>query len=285
MVSCNGEHAPGPAGRIIHGPHDPLAFKAFGVLSEQEVDHEADHLTGGIVLPGCFIGHFRKPPQQLLENITHLVVLDPAGVEVDFGELIHQHEQQVVFGQFGHDFFDAEILDNFTDVFAEPVDVIVEIEFHVPGVLGQAPQIINAGVVELQAVRGLKENLGRVGQDVLELFMCFNDRVFIILKYAVQPSQYHKGKDNIPVFVLLKQAPQNVVGDLPDKIGLVLEVVHMFSEPLIFSLYPTLQLIKRVNSSLLYSGCDIFHKFIPFIFLDERHICMFNLLRQFITKR
>ena len=44
------------------------------------------------------------------------------------------------------------------------------------------------------------------------------------------------------------------------------------------------ELIKSVNSFLLYSGCDIFHKFIPFISLDELHICIFNLLRQFITK-
>jgi len=36
-------------------------------------------------------------------------------------------------------------------------------------------------------------------------------------------------KDHIAVFVLLESAAQNVIGNLPDEIGFILEIVHGFS--------------------------------------------------------
>ena len=67
----DGQHPARAAGGAKDGADDALALQFGGVFGKEQVDHQPDHLAGGVVLPGGLVRHFRKAAQQLLKDVAH----------------------------------------------------------------------------------------------------------------------------------------------------------------------------------------------------------------------
>ncbi len=65
---------------------------------EQKVDHQPDHLARREVLPGLLVRLLGADPDQLLEDVAHLHVVDPLGREIDRGECLDDLVEQVLLG-------------------------------------------------------------------------------------------------------------------------------------------------------------------------------------------
>ena len=55
VLAADAEHAAGARGRIVERAHHAGLREGVVVLDEDEVDHEADDLTRGEVLPGGLV--------------------------------------------------------------------------------------------------------------------------------------------------------------------------------------------------------------------------------------
>ena len=78
----DGQHAAGPAGRIVNGFDDVAAGEVL-LRREEEIDHELDHLARGEVLAGLLVGLLRADPDEFLEDVAHLDVVHAGGREID----------------------------------------------------------------------------------------------------------------------------------------------------------------------------------------------------------
>ena len=74
------QHAAGSAGGVIDLADDALARQVGVVVGDEQLDDEADDLARREMLARRFVGDFREPPDQILEQVTHLDVADPFGV-------------------------------------------------------------------------------------------------------------------------------------------------------------------------------------------------------------
>ena len=92
----DGQHAAGARRGVVDRPHHARLGQHLVVLDEEEIDHEADDLARGEVLPGGLVGDFREFPDQLLEDQSHLSVADGVGMEVDVGELFRDLIEEAV---------------------------------------------------------------------------------------------------------------------------------------------------------------------------------------------
>ena len=75
-----GKHPAGPAGRVEDVEDLAGLVKRFRVRREQQVDHQLDDLAGREVLPGRLVGDLRELPDEFLEDVAHLVVVDRVGL-------------------------------------------------------------------------------------------------------------------------------------------------------------------------------------------------------------
>jgi len=68
------------------------------------------------MLPARFVRHFGKAPEQLLEDLSHGMVVDRLRMQVHGGELLDEQEQPVVLMQLLHRLVELEILDDVVHV-------------------------------------------------------------------------------------------------------------------------------------------------------------------------
>ena len=74
VVDGGGEHAAGAAGWVEDVDDLAFAGDGVGIRGDEQVDHELDDFAGGEVLAGCFVGVLGEVPDQVLEDVTHVVV-------------------------------------------------------------------------------------------------------------------------------------------------------------------------------------------------------------------
>ena len=218
------EHAAGAAGGVVDGL-DHIALGQIPLRGQQQVDHQLDHLAGGEVLPGLFVGLFRADPDQLLEHITHLHLIDPLGRKVYPRKSLDHLEEDVLLRHVGDLLTELELLHDGADVGGEAVDVAIQIWCEVVGVVQQrvdlfarqgelhARQVVEAVAGDLlQAC--LLDTLGP-GLQRLEFF---KDGLPGRLQQALEAAQHRQREDDLAVLVALVGAAQQVA-DGPDKTG------------------------------------------------------------------
>ena len=71
--------------------------------------------------------NFVSASQQLLENVSHLVVFNQLGMQVYLREFIDHHKEQVIFSQLGYDFVNLEVTYDLPNILAVAVYIVVEI--------------------------------------------------------------------------------------------------------------------------------------------------------------
>ncbi|MCY1543883.1 hypothetical protein D9M68_797220 [compost metagenome] len=80
------QHAASARCRVIQVAHYAGVSQHIVVFDKDQVDHQADHFTGGEVLPGGFVGDLREFADQLLEHQAHLHVVYRFRVQIDLCE-------------------------------------------------------------------------------------------------------------------------------------------------------------------------------------------------------
>ncbi len=122
----DGEHAAGAAGRIVDGFHDVAVRQVF-LRREKQIHHELDHLARSEVFARFLVRLLRADPDQLLEDIAHLHVVDVGRGEVDLRESLDDFVEKILLRHLRDLLVEAEALDDGADVRRESVDVTVEI--------------------------------------------------------------------------------------------------------------------------------------------------------------
>jgi hypothetical protein len=87
-------------------------------------------------------------------------------------------------------------------------------------------QVIPGGIEKPQSAGCLKTDRRGIRQFIPELFVSLDDIILLAIENTIEASQHNEGQNHIAVFVLFERPPQNIVCDLPYKVGFVLEVVH-----------------------------------------------------------
>ena len=70
-------------------------------------------------------------------------------MQIDLGEFIDQHKEQVILSQLGHNAVDAKILDDLPHVLAIAVDVVIDVQLDITRILSQPTQIVKRGIIKL----------------------------------------------------------------------------------------------------------------------------------------
>ena len=74
IILGNGEHTSGPTGRVVERLDDAFGREHIAVGHKNQIDHQANHLTGCKMVARLFVRRLVEPPDQFLENVAHLDV-------------------------------------------------------------------------------------------------------------------------------------------------------------------------------------------------------------------
>ena len=68
---------------------------------EEEIDHQLDHFARGEVFAGLLVRLLRADPDQFLEDVAHLHVVDLRGGEIDLRKRFDDQVEQILLGHPG----------------------------------------------------------------------------------------------------------------------------------------------------------------------------------------
>ena len=204
VVLADGQHAAGAAAGVEDAANHALPTRVFAVFGEQQGDQQPHDIARRVVFSAGFVGHFREPAQQLLEHLSHGVVVHLIGVQIDLGELVAEDEQPIVFVQPVDELIEVEVFDDVPHILAEAVEVVGEVEADVVGVGFQSGKVVSGGVVKA-GIRLVQNDPGQgiFGDDIFEAVVGVDGFVFSVVfrQDAVQTAQDEEGEGDVAVFV------------------------------------------------------------------------------------
>ena len=153
MLLRHRQHTAGAAGGVIDGLCHVVARQHVVVIVEQDIDHQLNHFSGGVVLPGVLVVRLGEPADNFLKNIAHLQIGNHSRVQVGFGasELLDDDVENTFVGHGGDLTVELELLQNILDVLREAVQVVLEVGFDVVRIVQQMLKGELAGVVKCLA--------------------------------------------------------------------------------------------------------------------------------------
>lgn len=204
VVLADGQHTAGAAAGVEDAADDSLSARFLMVFGEQQGYEQPHDIARGVVFPAGLVGHFGEPAQQFLEHLSHGVVVDLIGMQIDLGEFVAEDEQPVVFVQPVDKLIEVEVFDDVFDLFAEFAEVVGKVEADVVGVVFQSGKVVSGGVVEA-GTRLVQNDLGQgiFGDDIFESVVGVDGFVFSVIfgQDAVQSAQDEEGEGDVAVFV------------------------------------------------------------------------------------
>ena len=105
------------------------------------------------MFPTRLVGHLRESAEQFLKDLSHRVVVHLIGVQIDFGKLIAEDEQPVVFVQSLNKPIEIEVFDDVADILTESVEVVLKVEMDIVRVGFESREVVLGGVVEAGVCR------------------------------------------------------------------------------------------------------------------------------------
>ena len=190
------QHTAGPAGRVVDGPEDarPVDVLLAGV---DEVRHQADDLARREVVAGLFVGLLVEAHHQVLEQVTHLHVVDAVGMQVTSAIALTMVNSRLLEFELLDLVAEFEPLEDAALGGRETVYVGDEVRRNVLRVAEQAPERKRADVVERVLAVRVCRSAQQAVHGVLrraqcgELGMLLQDRILGRLEDAIQPSQHN----------------------------------------------------------------------------------------------
>ena len=120
ILFCHRKHPSCTCGRIVKRADNSRFRKSIIIGRKKDIHHQSNNFPRSEMLSGRFIGGFRKPPDEFLEDEPHVLVGNLVGVKIDRGEFLNDHEKKVLAVQVGDLFSESEPFED------------------VPGILGKA---------------------------------------------------------------------------------------------------------------------------------------------------
>lgn len=119
------QHTAGAAGRVIDSLDHIIAGQNIVVIVEQDINHQPDHFSGGVVLPGVLVVRLGKPADDLLKDVAHLQVGNHIRVQVGLGsgELLDDNIENSLIGHGGDLSVKLELFQDVLNVLREAVQV------------------------------------------------------------------------------------------------------------------------------------------------------------------
>ena len=177
--------------------------------------HESDDFAGREMLSGGFVGHLRETANQVLENISHLIVAYGFRRKVKLlRKFLHNQIQEVRPVQAVNLGVDVKRFQYGSDIFRKAFDIVDQIVPNQHGVIHQRVKGKFADIVKLMLADGSQK---RSLVFVVYSLVLFHNRIMRVFQNAVQAAEYRKGQYDITVFALLVVAPQEI-GNFPYKV-------------------------------------------------------------------
>ena len=132
----HGKHTAGAASRVVDRLHHVTAGKVL-LRRQQQVHHELDNLARREMLPGLLVRLLRADPNQLLEDVAHLDVVNLLHAKVYLRKRLDDLIKQVLFGHARDLLIEREPFHDVADVLGETVDVAVKVGGEVIRVIQQ----------------------------------------------------------------------------------------------------------------------------------------------------
>ena len=217
VVLSGRQHSAGTARRVVDRLDD-VSLAQVGLRRQQQIHHQPDHLAGREVLPSLLVGLLCTDPDELLEDVAHLHVVDPSQRQIEVCELLDDLEQQVAFVHTGDVLTEAEAFHDLAHVLREADDVGVEVLRELVRVVEQPLEVQRRRVVERPSRGVLKELPSHVVALCAVLSVCVEHRLFRVGENAVEAAQHRQRQDDLAVLVTLVRTTQQVA-DPPDEPG------------------------------------------------------------------
>lgn len=144
------QHTTSSTGRVIDGLYHIVARQHIVVIVEQDVDHQLDYFSGGVVLPGVLVVGLGKPADDLLKDVAHFQIGDRIWVQVGLGggKLLDDNVKDTFVGHCGDLTVKLELFQDVLDILREAVQVVPEIRLDIVRVVQQPLKGKLAGVIK-----------------------------------------------------------------------------------------------------------------------------------------
>jgi FKBP-type peptidyl-prolyl cis-trans isomerase 2 len=118
-----GQHAAGAAGRVEKFTDRSGSGQQLVIMDEQVVDHEANHFTGGEMVPGGFVGQFVEPADEVFKDQPHGLVGHLVGMEIHLTDLGHDQVEDIRLPHLLDFRLELEILEDRADILGKALDI------------------------------------------------------------------------------------------------------------------------------------------------------------------
>ena len=263
----SGQHTTRSTGLVEYGDNLPVIEDVIAAFCQQDIHHELDDVAARVVVAS--LGIFRELPDELLENVPHLHIVDGARVEVKLRERLDHAEQAIVLVHLINLLVEVEAADNVLNIGREALYVGFKVRGQMLGIVHQLRKVKAAGVIELvpgHPVHGLCGIIRIGGEGLQHLFLGWGQRTL------EAPDNDHRD-DDILVFVTLVCTAQFVC-NRPDEVYLCGNVngrviphgvyrqflCHIFFPPFVGMVSPQLTSIVKLyvsNKMDLFRFCLI----------------------------
>ena len=169
------------------------------------------------MLAGLLVRLLGADPDQLLEDVAHLDVVDPIGGEVDARKGLDDLIEQVLLVHAGDLLVEREPLHDLADIGRECLDVGAQIGGDVVRSIQQPREIQLRQVVERAAGDPFEDPANHALGAASQRGLLLENRRLRLSQKAIEPAQHRQGQDDLAVFVPLIGAAEQVA-DAPDEI-------------------------------------------------------------------
>ena len=200
------EHAAGAGRRIVDGTHRHLVLGkvAGGLTPDEKIGDQTNHFTRGVVLTGGLVTHLGELPQQFLEDVTHGLVADLAGTQVQVREVGHDAVQDPGVVHPGDLPVELVRLDHRRRVRGEGRDVLGEVVSQVLVVTEQPGECVPRRVIEPLAADTLEHPV-LTRANLHQTIGVLQDLILGGLQHRIHTAQHQQRQHHRAVLMLLER--------------------------------------------------------------------------------
>ncbi|MNN05474.1 hypothetical protein D3C81_1182350 [compost metagenome] len=209
------QKAAGSGGWVIDGD-DAVGRELVVLIGDHQRGGEVHDIARGEVLPGGFVGAFRKFTDHLFEDDAHAEVADELGAQISSGEALHHLIQQIGGFQLLYEVFKVEVFEDLAGILAERLYVAHQIGGGlgvgqgVEGQRGGVEELLPSGAQHVHFTYGIRAAFLGVG--------LANHGILGRRQHTLQTPQQGERQDDATVLGLFEVTAQQV-GNRPEKSG------------------------------------------------------------------
>ena len=138
FFDSGGQHPTRACRRIVQLCHKGGVTNFLHVRVKEDRHHEPNYLAGREMLTGCFIGHLRETANQILENISHLIIAHSFRRKVNIvHKFLNDQIQQIRLVQTVNLSVYIKGLQYRAGIFRKALDIVNQIVPNQHGIIGQ----------------------------------------------------------------------------------------------------------------------------------------------------